>query len=490
MKKVAVIGAGTAGLAAALKLLEVAQSRDEMLDVVVYEKDGRVGGKIVTEKVETEAGTFIVDGGSDTFLSSKPAVHRLARRLGIYDEELATDDNRKKTLIAKRGRLYPMPDGVMQFAPTKFWPFATTPLFSWPGKIRAGLDLLIPKKRVPAGTLNDETLESLITRRMGQEILDRLAEPIVGGVHASDPAVMSLAATFPNLLDMEQKYGCLIRGFLAQRKAAEQARRDHPPVPGAKPKTFFMSFNEGMQQFIDALADKVGRERIATGIRVSALEASTGETHRWQLTLSDGRVDSVDGVVIATEVWAARDLLGEVDGLLAETLGEIPTSSSATVSVAFRESEIGIDLNAFGVLCPMVENRALMAATYSSTKWPGRAPQGYVLLRGFLGGPHNQEIMESSDGELEDTVLSEFRSLLGVSPAAQPLFTRVFRWTGGMPQYTLGHLDRISLIEARVAKISGVGLAGGAYRGVGVPNCVESGERAAEKVLADLGVAV
>ncbi|MGV8082932.1 MAG: protoporphyrinogen oxidase [Coriobacteriia bacterium] len=498
MKRVAVIGAGVAGLAAALRLLKACEGTAEQLEVVVYEKDPRVGGKIVTEKVETEAGTFIVDGGTDTFLSSKPAVHRLARELGIFDEELPTDDSRKKTLIERRGRLYPMPDGVMQFAPTKFWPFATTPLFSWRGKIRAGLDLVVPKKHVPEGELNDETLESFVTRRMGREILDRLAEPIVGGVHASDPAVMSLAATFPNLLEMEQKYGCLIRGFLAQRKAAEQMRREHPPVPGAKPKTFFMSFNEGMQQFVDALADRVGRDRIATGVRVVELRSAVGggagadpasASRGWQLTLSDGREERADAVIIATEVWSAADLVRATDAALAETLDRIPTSSSATVSVAYRESEVGIDLNAFGVLCPMVEKRALMAATYSSTKWPGRAPSGYVLLRGFLGGPHNQAIMERSDSELTETVLSEFRSLLGVRPSAKPLFTRVFRWTGGMPQYTLGHLDRVAAIESRVGEIAGLGLAGGAYRGVGVPNCIESGERAAEKVLADLGFA-
>ncbi|NTW28541.1 MAG: protoporphyrinogen oxidase [Coriobacteriia bacterium] len=485
MKRVIVIGAGAAGLGAALKMRRAVEAGCD-LEFIVLEKDHRIGGKIVTEKVETAAGTFIVDGGSDTFLSSKPAVHRLAREIGVFDEELPTDDSRKKTLIVKRGRLYSMPDGVMQFAPTKFWPFATTGLFSWRGKLRAGMDLFIPRKAVPIGELNDETLEHFIHRRMGKEILDRLAEPIVGGVHASDPAVMSLAATFPSLLEMEQKYGCMIRGFLAQRKTAEQMRREHPPVPGAKPKTFFMSFNEGMQQFTDALTDEAGRGRIRMGVKVTGLARDANGV--WTAMLSDGSMETADAVIIATEVWAAEDLVREFDARLAGALAQIPTSSSATVSVAFREDEIGIDLNAFGVLCPLVEERALMAATYSSTKWPGRAPKGWVLLRGFVGGPHNQVIMEESDEQLVQTVLSEFRSLLGVKPAAKPIFSRVFRWNGGMPQYTIGHLNRVALIEERASAIPGLALAGGGYRGVGIPNCIESGERAAAKVLADLGI--
>jgi oxygen-dependent protoporphyrinogen oxidase len=208
----------------------------------------------------------------------------------------------------------------------------------------------------------------------------------------------------------------------------------------------------------------------------------------WHAFLSDGSSINGDAVILATESWAAEPLIRPYDQTVADSLANIPTSSSATISIAFNESEVGFDLNAFGVLCPLVENRALMAATYSSTKWPGRAPTGRVLLRGFVGGPHNQEILKHSDEELVRITLEEFRDILSLNPFAKPLFSRVFRWHLGMPQYTLGHLERVELIEKHSAQIPGLALAGGSYRGVGVPNCIESGERAVSKILGEWGI--
>ena len=478
MGRIVIIGGGVAGLGAAY-LLRRAKDAGHDVGFTLVEKDPRIGGKLMTEKV----GDFIVDGGSDAFIAQKPAVMRVAKLAGFDQHRMGSDESRKKTLILKKGRLYEMPDGVMQFAPTKFVPFATTGLFSWRGKIRAGMDLFIPKKKVAEGELNDETLESLVKRRMGQEILDRLAEPLVGGVHASDPALMSLAATFPNLLEMEQKYGCLIKGFLAQRKAAEEMRRKYPPDP-ENPRTFFNSFVGGMQELPDGMADAAGRESIRHGVAATRLERlATG----WKVHLSDGDVLESDGVIIATEGWAASRLLGPVDSELSELIATIPHSSSATVSMGFDTDDLGFSLDAFGVLCPGVEDRQLMAATYSSTKWPNRAPEGKALLRGFVGGPKNQDIMNGSDEELIEIVRSEFRSILGLK--VEPVFARVYRWNMGMPQYTLGHLGRVDEIERRVAGIPMLGVGGGSYRGVGIANCIESGEAAARKVLRESGIA-
>jgi oxygen-dependent protoporphyrinogen oxidase len=321
---------------------------------------------------------------------------------------------------------------------------------------------------------------------MGRECLDRLAEPLVGGVHASDPKQMSLAATFPRLLEMEQNYGSLLKAFIAIRRKVEEMRRKYPAKPGEKPRTFFTSFVNGMQELTDRMADAAGRGSIHTGVVVTALRRK--DDGAWSAQLSNGSTLDGDAVIIATESWAAEPLIRPHDKGIAEALASIPTSSSATVSIAFNESEVGFDLKAFGVLCPLVEGRALMAATYSSTKWPGRAPVGKVLLRGFVGGPHNQEIVKRSDEELVQTVLAEFHGILGLNPFAKPLFSRVFRWHLGMPQYTLGHLERIALIEDRSAKIRGLAIAGGSYRGVGVPNCIESGEGAVSKILGEWGI--
>jgi oxygen-dependent protoporphyrinogen oxidase len=487
MKRIIIIGGGVAGLGAAYKVNRAASEGHEV-EFVLIEKDRRLGGKIQTEIVpdSSEEGRFIVDGGPDCFLTEKPACHRIAKLTGIVNDELPTDDSRRHTWILSRSKLHELPDGVMMFAPTKFLPFATTGLFSWRGKIRMAMDLFIAPKKVAPGEFNDETLESFVVRRMGRECLDRLAEPLVGGVHASDPKQMSLAATFPRLLEMEQKYGSLLKGFLAARHKIEEIRRKYPARPGEKRRTFFTSFVNGMQQLTDRIADAAGRERMRTGLAVTSL-LRTGEG-KWSAQLSGGPKIDGDAVIIATESWAAEPLIRPHDKVIADALAAIPASSSATISMAFNEEEVGFDLNAFGVLCPLVEGRALMAATYSSTKWPGRAPKGKVLLRGFVGGPHNQEVLKRSDEELIQIVLAEFHDILGLNPFTKPLFSRVFRWYLGMPQYTLGHLDRVTLIENRTAQIAGLAFAGGCYRGVGVPNCIESGERAVSKVLVEWGI--
>jgi oxygen-dependent protoporphyrinogen oxidase len=263
-------------------------------------------------------------------------------------------------------------------------------------------------------------------------------------------------------------------------------RRKYPPQPGAKPRTFFTSFQNSMQQLPVAMAEAAGADSISTGVSVQSVERTNDGG--WNVRLEDGTSVSGDAVIVATEAWAAEPLLRPVDADVANALAGIPSSSSATISLAFNENEIGVDTNAFGVLCPLIEGRALMAATFSSTKWPGRAPGGKVLMRGFVGGPHNQAIMEKSDEELVRIVLDEMRDILGFNPSAEPLFSRVFRWHLGMPQYTLGHLDRVDAIEEQSAMIPGLALAGGSYRGVGIPNCIESGERAVTKVLGEWGI--
>jgi oxygen-dependent protoporphyrinogen oxidase len=400
----------------------------------------------------------------------------------------AREEN-KKTLIVKGKRLVELPDGIMMFAPTKLVPLATTRLYSWPAKFRMALDLVLPRKvRWAEGETaqnHDETLESFVVRRMGRESLDRLAEPLVGGVHASDPREMSLAATFPNFLEMEQEFGSLIRGFLAERKKREAMRKKYPPRPGAKPWAFFNTFYRGMQQLTDGMADAVGYERIITGAGATSIERA-GDT--WRVTLEDGRGLDGDAVVVATEAWAAEPLARQVDASIADLLATIPCSSSATVPMAFRAEDFPADRKWFGILSPIVEARPLLAVTLSSSKWPDRAPADRVLLRGFIGGPRNQHLLETSDEELIETVRAQIVELLGMRPDTQPVFASVYRWTGGMPQYTLGHLDRVDEIERRSAGIPGFALAGGAYRGVGIPNCIESGERAVDKVLGDLGI--
>ena len=487
MKQVIIIGGGVAGLGAAYKLRRAAEAGHDV-DFVLVESCGRLGGKLATDLVEDPetGGVFVVDGGSDSFLTDKPAVHRVAKQLGIFEDEASTCDENKKTFIVKNGQLVEMPDGIMMFAPTKIIPMATTKLYSWPAKFRMALDLVIPKKKLVPGVREDESLESFVVRRLGRESLDRLAEPLVGGVNGSDPKEMSLAATYPMLLDMEQEYGSLVRGFLAQRKKVEEMKRKYPPKPGAKRRTFFSSFSQGLQFLTDRMADAAGRERIRTGVGATAIERAENDT--WRVTLSDGEVLAADGVIVATEVWAAEPLVRTVDERTAELLGEIPCSSSATILMGFAEDDCPFDKRWHGILSPAVEHEPVTGISLMSSKWPGRAPEGRVLLRGFVGRPRDQEIIKRPDDELVEIARDSFVKLLGVKADAKPVFARVFRWEGGMPQYTLGHLDRVDEIETRTSVLPGFALAGGGYRGVGVPNCLDSGEKAASKVLSDFDI--
>jgi len=489
LKRIIIIGGGVAGLGAAYKVRRAAAAGHDV-DCIVIEREKHVGGKLVTDIVEdSEGGEYVVDGGCDAFVSGKPAVGRIARMLGIAEEMVPACEENKKTLIVKGSRLIELPDGIMMFAPTKLLPLATTPLYSWPAKFRMALDWVLPRKeRWAEGETaadHDETLESFVVRRMGREALDRVAEPLVGGVHASDPTQMSLAATFPEFLEMEQEFGSVIRGFLNQRKKREEMRKKYPPKPGGKPWAFFNTFHRGMQDLPVGMADAVGHERIKTGVAATIIERA-GD--RWKVTLDSGDVVEGDALIVATEAWAATRLMRDVDAAISDLLATIPCSSSATVSLAFREEECPFDTRWFGILSPIVEERPILAVTLSSSKWPDRAPRGRVLFRGFIGGPRNQHLLETTDEELVETVRTQLVELLSLRADAQPLIAKVYRWSGGMPQYTLGHQDRVEEIERRSASIPGLALAGGAFHGVGVPNCIESGEQAVTKVMADLGL--
>jgi len=479
VKQVVVIGAGIAGLTAAWRLANAG------IEVRVLEASPRIGGQLWTER----AGGIIADGGSDSFLTSKPSIKRVAAELGIADAICGTNEDNKGTYLVKDGRLVELPDGIMLFAPTKIAPMATTRLYSWPAKFRMLGDLFLPRKKQPDGVLEDESIASLVRRRLGSECLDRLAEPLVGGVNGSDVETMSTLATYPQLLEMERDFGSLIRGFLAQRKSNEARAQAHPMTPGALRWTFFSSFAGGMQQITDALAAAIGEERIRCGAR--ALTVARGEAGRFVLSFATrtgaGELEA-DGVISAAPAWASAEMLGALAPEAAGILETIPHSSCASIILGFPEADAPFDKSWHGVLSPGIEHQAVTGISLVSSKWEGRSPEGTVLLRGFVGGARDPEILAHSDAELIEITRESFIRLLGLSRAAQASYAKVFRFPRSMPQYTVGHLGRMDLLDALLADQPGLALAGAAYRGVGVPNCLESGEEAAAKVARDLGL--
>lgn len=359
----------------------------------------------------------------------------------------------------------------MLMVPTKIVPFLTTGLISWPGKIRMGLDFFLPKRSDDS----DESLASFVRRRLGQEALERIAEPLVGGIHASDPEKMSLQSTFPRFIQMEQEHRSVILGMLARRKQMRAA-----PGEKAAKRTYFVSFVEGMSELTNSLVASLDKKTLLIGKAVVRL-GKKAQKPMYEIYLEKGEKMEVDALVLATPAFVAADLVEELDKTLAENLQKISYVSSVTVSLAYERSKILHPLNGFGFIVPRVENRKIMAATWSSVKWANRAPEGYALLRAFIGGAQHQELVQLDDDALIKLVRAELRDLVGIE--AEPIFSKIFRWDKGMPQYTVGHLGRVSELEKGFENYPGLFITGAGYRGVGIPDCIHNGELTAERVI-------
>lgn len=480
MKKVAIIGGGITGLSAAYAIKR-AIDNGASVDYILLEKNSRLGGKIHTER--TDSG-FVVEGGPDSFISTKPPIFELAKKLGCEDKFIVSNDEMKKTYILVKNKLRELPDGVMMIVPTKVKPFITTDLFSWPGKIRMAMDFFIPKKEP-----GDETLASYVRRRLGKECLDRLADPLVAGIYSSDPETMSLAATFPILLDMEQKYGSITKGMIesmkSRYKAASQGAK--PGVQAGPKRTLHMSMKGGMQDIVDELYNVLDKDKLLVNAEVAGIEevkAENGATS-YKLQMTDGKTIEADALILASLSNDTATLVKNIDAPLAGVLSEIPQASSATISLAYRRKDVKHDFKGFGFLVPLGEGYKVKGCTWSSTKWGGRIPNDdYAMIRVVLGGARSSDNAFLPDDELKAIVKAELKKVMGID--AEPAETWIFRWSNAMPQYTLGHLDRLNKIDERASAHPGLFLAGGSYRGVGIPDCINSGTKTAEEAAAYL----
>jgi protoporphyrinogen/coproporphyrinogen III oxidase len=460
---VAVVGGGITGLAAAHRATELARERGIELDLKVIEARGRLGGTIATERTDG----FLVEAGPDSFLSEKPWALALCRRLGLESKLVRTDDRYRKVFVWYRGRLHALPDGFQLLAPTRLLPFATSSLFSWPGKLRMAMDVLLPR-----GGGDDESLGAFVRRRLGREALERVAQPLVAGIYTADPDELSLAATMPRFLEIERRQRSLILGLRRVLRAAPQ-----PGTSGAR-WSLFVTLADGMEALVRALADRLPDSSAILGQRVASVERRGG---RWRLATADGvRVDA-DHVILAGESHGAARMLRYVDPALATLLGEIEYAGAATVSLGYRRADVPHPLDGFGFVVPRTEGKSVLAATFSSVKYPGRAPEQHVLLRCFVGGALDARLLDEDDAQLLRRARAELREALGIT--AEPVLGRLARWPASMPQYRVGHLARVESLERRVLTLPGLHLAGGAYRGVGIADCVRSAEAAADAAL-------
>lgn len=469
-RRLVVVGGGIAGLATAYYAQKSAHEAGIDVSITLVERDPALGGKI---KTDTPDG-FVIEGGPDSFITQKPWALQLCRELGLDDRLMGTNDAQHGVYILRDGRLRKMPDGMLLIVPTKFMPFVTSNLISWPGKIRMGMDLFIPRREDDS----DESLADFIRRRLGQEALDVLAEPMMAGIHVSDAETLSLKATFPRFIDIEQKYGSLTRGMIAARKARVAAANGSGHNGSGKSTTVFMTLRNGLQELVAALRDAFHGE-LMTGRSVTDLRR---EGSGYTLLLDDGQQLDADAVVLATPAFVSADLLRDQHPELAGMLGAIRYVSTATVSLGFDASELGHPLNGFGFVIPRQEPTRLLACTWTSTKFVHRAQPGTALLRAFIGGPRRQELVDLDDESLVAVVREELRDILGIT--ATPTVARVFRWQRGNPQYDVGHLEHVDQMEALCPP--GVFLTGSAYRGVGLPDCVKQGQATAQRAIEHL----
>lgn len=493
--RIAVVGGGMAGLGAA-RALEDARAADPTIDWRLYEDEPRFGGKVHTVRRDG----FVVEGGPDSAIIEKHWPITMARRLGIGDRFEDSNEGIRKSFVFTRGRLHELPEGIILMVPTRMVPFALSSLMTWPGKVRMSMDLVLPRGGSARGAGEDgggggggdESLGDFVRRRLGREALARIAEPIVAGIHAGDPEQMSVRATFPMFLEMERKHRSLILAMLKRRKARQKAaaggRPGGAPRPEGGPRSYFYSFKGGLQELSDALVASLPAERLHGGSAVRTMApcgagcgASGAGSGAYALQLADGSRVVVDAVVLATPAWASGDLLRTVAPLPAADLSSIQYVSTATASLAFRRDQVTHDLTGFGFVVPRAENRPVMATTWSSSKFPGRAPEGHVLLRSFLGRAGIEAAAQLDDAEMTKVVRAELREVMGI--AAEPELVEIFRWPRGMPQYRVGHIDLVDRIEAGVARAPGVELAGGAYHGIGIGDCLREGAAAAERAL-------
>ncbi|MBI4595232.1 MAG: protoporphyrinogen oxidase [Candidatus Tectomicrobia bacterium] len=471
-KRVIIIGGGISGLAAAVHLKSKALHAGKDIQILLLEKSDRAGGKIITER----KGDFLIEGGPDCFLPEKYWTVQLARLLGLEKEMLPSNEQWKGTFIYSNDRLHQLPEGVMLMVPTMLWPMVKSRLISWPGKLRMGLDVFIPRKE----RMGDESLADFVTRRLGRECLEKIAEPLVAGIHTSDPDNMSVLATFPRFIQMEQKSRSLILGMIS---ALKNAPKPAPPSPGMPKITFFMSFVQGMQQLTDACAAYIGHDSIRFNAGVQAIEP---KGKGYLIHLEGGEQLEGEAVMLATAAYEAAEMIKGLDPDMTRHMKAINWSSSANISLVFRKEDLKVQPKGFGFIVPKVENkRRINAATWSSIKWLHRAPDDYLLVRGFVGGGHHEELVHKlDDRDLLNAVLEELSIIAGLK--AGPKMYQIYRWFKAMPKYIVGHPARMEELDKVVVKHPGLYLIGCSYKGIGIGECIHHAELAAENFIETL----
>lgn len=455
MSHVVIVGGGMSGLAAAYRLHKL----DPAIKLTLIEREERLGGKILTDTLND----FVIEGAPDSFLARKPRGVGLCEELGIADQLYGRDPRHAKTFVKFDGALYPLPSGLSGMIPTNLDALANNPLISPAGKERLAQEMMLPPLPKTADN-DDESVASFVSRRLGREVYEKLVEPLMSGIYAGDGEQLSLAATFPQLRQVELKHGSLLKGLTATPEPAATAQK-YPP---------FVSLRGGMATLVNAILQQVPTDAIVTGRAVSAINYDRGQ---YRIAFDNDAVLDADALILTTPAFATARLLEPIDAPLAAAHAAIPYASSAIVTLAYEQGATPSP-EGYGYVIPRIANSDVLACTISSNKWHGRAPEQCLLVRVYLGHYGQRDVTQDSDAELLALAQQEVAETLDLTTT--PSFHRIYRWPLSMPQYTLGHLDRLAQINACLPDNPGLFLAGAAYRGVGIPDCIREGEDAAQ----------
>jgi len=453
--KVAVIGGGVSGLTAAYDLAR------QGVDCTLIESQDRLGGVIRTDRVDG----CLVEAGPDSFLTQKPWATELIRELGLGDELIGSNDSRRKTFILRDGRLHPMPDGLQFMAPTKIRPILQTKLLSMGAKARMGTEWF----RRPTDENGDRSVADFVVDHYGAEVNEYLVQPLLAGVYGGSPESLSINSVLPRFAEIERKTGSLSRGLLQARKRA--------PKTGGAPPPLFTTLRGGLQQLTNKL-----KEEITGAAKIEHAEAQAVRRVGGGFEIEVGE-DAIraDCVVVATPAYRAAGLVAGLDEELSARLNEVGYSSSITAAMIYRRPEFSRPLDGFGFLVPRAEGRPIAACTWVNTKFDGRAPEEQPLLRAFLASDQADRHIGDSDEALGKLVHGQLSELMGFDASAEHV--RIQRWPRAMAQYRVGHARLVDEIEARTAKLPGLALAGGAYEGIGIPDCIRRSRRIAKEII-------
>jgi oxygen-dependent protoporphyrinogen oxidase len=467
-KRVAVVGGGISGLAAAHRVHELVPDAE----VLLFEAAPRLGG--VLETVRQDG--YLIERGADNFITNPTWGIELCRRVGLGDQLLQTNHQHRHAFVVCRGRLHRIPEGFVIMAPSRIWPVVTTPILSPWGKLRMACEYFVAQRREEG----DESLASFVTRRFGRETYDRLVQPLIGGIYTGDPEKLSVRSTMPRFQDMERDHGSLIR---AVWKQAGKQRSQMQGGSGAR-YSMFMTLRDGISSLIDTLAARLPKTAVRTSTPVSRL--ARDPAGGWLVTIAGAAPETLrcDAVILAPKATAAARLMAEVHPQLAEHLAAIPHASCSVVCLGYRREQIAHAMDGFGFVVPRVENRRVLSGSFSSVKYPGRAPEGSALVRAFIGGELQPELAALPDDELVAIAREELGQLLGIS--GQPNLVLISRYDQGMPQYYVGHGERMQQVESALQELPGLYFTGNAFGGVGIPFCIYKSEKVAERVAAQV----